>query len=544
MEGFPEERHSSLLIICSDRRRDAQIQADADSDRREKRGKMAVKMFAAIDVGSYEVGMKIFEFSARRKMREIDCARYRLELGKDTYNTGKISVEKIEELCTILNDFIRIMSGYKVEAYRACTTSAVREARNRILILEYVKRMTGISLEVLDNAEQRFLDYKSIAFGEKDFYKIIQNGTAIVDVGSGSIQISLFDNDKLVTTQNIRIGNLRIREKVAELERNTVHMEEMVEELINNELASFKKMYLKDCEIRNLIVAGDYILDLMKQPTASAQEFLEMYRETVDKKPEQIAREYGIPSESASLILPSLTIYKRLIEEVGAEKIWMPGLDLSDGIAYDYAQKNKLILAEHNFEEDIIAAARNMAKRFQCNKSHIKNLENLALPLFDKIRKLTGLSARDRLLLQIAVILHGCGKYINLSEGAQCSYSIIMATEIIGLSKTERHVIANVVKYNTIEFTYHELMAEPGITEREYLLITKLTAILRVANALDRSHKQKFSKARYVIKDGELQIHVETSEDITLERGLFPPKADYFEEVFHVRPVIRQKKTM
>lgn len=506
--------------------------------------KMALKTFAAINVGSYEVCMKIFEFSSTRGMRELDSVIHRMELGKDTYTTGKIGVEKIEELCAILNDFVRIMNGYRVNSCRVCATTSVREAKNRMLILERVKRRTGLTLEILDNSEQRFLDYKSIAFGEKNFTRIIQNGTAIVDVGGGSVQISLFDNDKLVTTQNIRVGNMRIREKMADLVRHTSHLKEMAEELINNDLAGFKKMYLKDRQIKNLIVAGDYILELLKKPMVTAEEFHEMYRSVVDKRPEEIAREYGIPSESASLILPSVTIYKRLIEEMGAEQIWIPGFSLSDGIAYDYAQKNRLIRAEHNFDDDIIAAARIIAKRYQCNKNHIKNLEYLALSIFDKIRKQSGMDARQRLLLQIAIILHGCGKYINLSNGAECSYNIIMATEIIGLSNKERRIIANAVRCNTKEISYEEIMEQPGISEKEYLLIMKMTAILRVVNALDRSHKQKFGQVRITVKDREMLIHVDTSEDTTLERGLFPPKADFFEEVFHIRPVIRQKKIL
>lgn len=504
---------------------------------------MAVRMFAAIDVGSYEVVMKIFEFTQRRGMHEIDCVRHRIELGKDTYTMGKISVGKIEELCAVLKDFVRIMNGYKVTSYRACATSAVREAKNRLLLVEHINRTAGIDIEILDNAEQRFLDYKSIAFGEKEFGRIIQNGTAIVDVGSGSLQICLFDNDKLVTTQNLRLGNLRVREKVADLARWTVHTEAMVEELVNNELLSFKKMYLKDREIKNLIIAGDYILELLKKPAVKSSEFQAVYEKVTDMRPEEIARAYGIAAESASLILPSLTIYKRLIEELGAEMIWMPGLELSDGIAYDYAQKSRLIRSEHNFEDDIVAAARVIAKRYKCNSSHIKNLESLALPIFDKVKKTAGLDNRQRLLLQIAVILHGCGKYINLSDAAECSYRIIQATEIIGLSQKERSVIANVVRYNTKDFTYEEIGGQSGMTAQDYLLISKLTAILRVVNALDRSHKQKFSKVRLSLREGELEIHVDTPEDITLERGLFPPKADYFEEVFHIRPVIRQKKT-
>ena len=264
---------------------------------------MAVTLFAAINVGSYDVEMKIFQYVTRKEFREIDHVRYRIELGKDTYTTGKIGVAKIEELCKVLNDFVKIMNGYKVKAYRACATSAVREAENHLLIVEYVEHMTGIRIEILDNSEQRFLDYKSIAFGEKDFYKIIQKGTAIVEVGGGSVQVCLFDNDKLVTTQNIRIGNLRIREKVADFSRETLHTEEMVEELINNDLESFKKMYLKDRNIKYLIITGDYILELLKKNQVTASEFQKMYEGIIYKHPEEIAKEMDMPVERVREIL-------------------------------------------------------------------------------------------------------------------------------------------------------------------------------------------------------------------------------------------------
>ena len=266
----------------------------------------------------------------------------------------------------------------------------------------------------------------------------------------------------------------------------------------------------------------------------------------IRKSPEDIAEAYEIPYESASLIIPSVIIYKRLLEEMEAEAIWVPGVSLCDGMAYEYAQKNKIIKSLHNFDNDIIAAARNISKRYQCNKGHIKALEDLAIPIFDKLKKVHGMNARDRLLLRIAVILHGCGKYISLSNVAECSYSIIMATEIIGLAHVEREIIANVVKYNTMDFSYYDV-TEGRITEiskDEYLRIAKLTAILRVANALDRSHKQKFKDVRLAFRENELVITAETQEDITLEKGLFREKADFFEEVFSVRPVIKQKKIM
>ena len=142
-----------------------------------------------------------------------------------------------------------------------------------------------------------------------------------------------------------------------------------------------------------------------------------------------------------------------------------------------------------------------------------------------------------------AGLLHDCGKYISMVNLGECSYQIVMATEIIGLSHREREIVANVVRYNHQPFAYYEWHDAPtGMDSSAYLTIAKLTAILRVANGLDRSHKQKFKDFKTTLKDNQLVITVNTTEDITLEKGLFAAKAAFFEEVFSVRPVIKQKK--
>ncbi len=129
---------------------------------------------------------------------------------------------------------------------------------------------------------------------------------------------------------------------------------------------------------------------------------------------------------------------------------------------------------------------------------------------------------------------------VNLGE---CSYAIIMATEIIGLSHREREIVANIVRYNHLEFDYSMENSE-GIDREEYLTIVKLTAILQIANALDRSHKQKCRDIKAVRKDDKLILTITTNEDITLERGLFGSRAEFFREVYSIEPVIRQKRIL
>ena len=146
----------------------------------------------------------------------------------------------------------------------------------------------------------------------------------------------------------------------------------------------------------------------------------------------------------------------------------------------------------------------------------LRGTTDLALAIFDSMKKVHGMGDRERLLLQIAVQLHDCGKYISMGDVAECSYQIIMATEIIGLSTEERQIIANAVRHNTTEFVYYsEIAGEVGMDRSVYLLIAKLTAILRIANAMDRSHYQKVKNMKAMLKDRTLLLTVDSEQDIS-----------------------------
>ena len=511
-----------------------------------------IRTFAAIDVGSYELAMKVFEFNGKGNMRQIDCLKHKIDLGTDTYAAGKISYELVDELCQVLREFVRIMKSYKVENYRAYGTSAIRETENTAIILDQIEQRTGIRIEVLSNSEQRFLHYKSIASRAENFNRIIEKGTAIVDIGGGSIQVSLFDKDSLVATQNMKLGVLRLREQLHHLNVKPVKEEELISEIVNAQLSVFKKLYLKDRQIQNIIVVDDYLSAWVKKKSVEGEDsfsvadvaayeaLMKMLR---TKSKAQMASVLGMPDEKAQLLFISAVLMKCAIKVMQAEMIWAPGVTLCDGIAYDYAQKNRMITSCHDFEQDIIACARNISKRYMGSKRRGDTLEAITLIIYDSMRKIHGLSKRERLLLRIAAFLHDCGKYISMVDLAECSYQIIMATEIIGLSHKEREIIANVVKFNHSEFVYYHELQSKSIDRQAYLVMAKLTAILRVANGLDRSHKEKFTDIRAAVKDNTLTITVDTQEDITLEKGLFDNRAAFFEEVFSVRPVIKQKRS-
>lgn len=127
-----------------------------------------------------------------------------------------------------------------------------------------------------------------------------------------------------------------------------------------------------------------------------------------------------------------------------------------------------------------------------------------------------------------------------MNEPGENGYQLIMSTEIIGLSHRERNLVANVVLYNTTEFPSFE--EQNKYHASDYLLVAKLTAILRLANVLDRSHKQKLLDFTMIRKGNELIITGTPTEDMTLEASLLKEKADFFEEIYGIRPVLRQKR--
>jgi exopolyphosphatase/guanosine-5'-triphosphate,3'-diphosphate pyrophosphatase len=509
---------------------------------------MAVTIFAAIDIGSYEVSMKIFEMSKKIGLHELNHVRYGLELGKDVYATGKPDVRKMDALCEILLDFKNIMKEFGVDEYRVCGTSAFREVRNADLVIDQIYRRTGLQIEILSNAEQHFLGYKSIAAIETGFRKIIQKGTAILDVGGGSLQISLFDKDTLVTTQSLKIGSVRIRERLRSLEKETIHYDQLIDEFIRNDLIAFRRLFLKDRDIKNIILMGDLLTDTIfreqiQDKIITREEFSQLCDRLNHMSEQEMADKLEIDPEHASLVLPTVIVCRSILELLSAESMWVPGVALTDGMAYDFGEKRKLIRSAHNFENDILVASRNIAKRYSSAEKHLQGTSNVALTIFDSMKKIHGMGARERLLLQIAVLLHDCGKYISMGDVAECSYRIITATEIIGLSTRERQIIANAVRYNTVEFG-DELHRdeEQQLDKDDYLLVAKLTAILRLANAMDRSHYQKIEGLRAVLKDRELSLVIDSSRDVSLELGLLKSKLEFFEEVFGVHVVLRRAK--
>ncbi len=508
---------------------------------------MKICTFAATYIGSYEVSLKIFEISAKKGLREIDHIRSKLELGRDAYFKGNIGYKLVEALCDILVDYKKIMDSYKVDDYEVYAASVLREADNAVFIVDQIHIRTGLKVNILSNSEHRFISYQSIAIRD-EFEKMIQKGAAFVDAGGSGMQMTIFSKGKVVTTQHLGLGTMKLRERLEKRSMNLKQYEEHIEELVNKELEVFKSLYMENVKIKYLIITGDYVSDIVRlmdrkhvENTVETEKMLSFLKKFMNLSLEEIAEELELPYESDALLIPYMMILKCMANGIGAERIWAPGANISDGIACDYAQKKQLIKIPHDFDADVLSSARTIAERYLSYQPHLDALEQMGTLIFDAMKKVHGLGKRERLLLQVSAVLHDCGKYISIANAASCSYDIIMASEIIGLTHNERTIVANTVLYKSLKLPSYDVLADQ-LNHEEYLTVAKLSAILRVSNAMDRSHKQKFKNVKAVIKEKELVITIETEGDAVLEKALFDTKTAYFESIFSIKPVIKEKR--
>ncbi|MCR5797929.1 MAG: hypothetical protein K6G63_08470 [Eubacterium sp.] len=499
---------------------------------------MALQTYAAINLSSDSISMKIYEISKTHGIKELAHVRQESSVGAEIFNDKIISYKTMSGICQTLKDFRAMMAEFDVSDYNACITDSVREAINRLILMDQIKIQTDFKFKSLSNSEQRFQQYKAIFLKEPFVNDLIIDETLVVDLGAGTVQFSYFKEGRLCFTQNLKLGFYRIRELMLTMQAEIFNFEDIVDEYMDKDLTEFYRIFLEDKQIKNIIVTGQKVPAMRQRLSDSIRDFDgHLSRKAFGKLH---ISELSKPDET-KISIPAFILLKKIAKLTKCSDIYLSAVDFCDSIVAEYAEKKIKLSYNHDFSKDIIYAARNTAERYHTNMAHIDNVTSLATDIFDAIKKFHGLGKRERLLLQLSAILHSCGAFINLAKTRENSYKIVTSTEIIGISHQERIMVANIILYNKEFFPpYSEIGDE--MTRDEYITVVKLCAILKLANVLDKSNSQKINKVTMSVKDNILQINAKTLADITLEKGMFHRKADVFEEAFGIRPVLRKRR--
>ncbi len=514
---------------------------------------MSKKVIGAIDVGSHAVRMKIGQITKSGKFTELETVRKIAVLGHDTFTNGKLSFKSVDMICDLLKLFSQSFSDYGVEAYKAVATSAIREASNKDYIVDQIMLKTGFNINVISNSEEQFLTHKAIRDNLEDYDKFIHEGAVIVVVGAGSIQITTYKDGLLQSSQNVKMGALRVKEAFGDLEGKLNNYNGILNEYIMTNLEGID-FFSNNNEYEHLIAVGGeigVISRLIEEKYGeeihelTKKRFYKLYDKISDMSIDDISDKYNVKKERAKILLPSMMLFSTFLEKVNSNRIIVPQITLSDGVIRSiYEDMSGKTMSEENIA-DVVGNAKKIAEKFNYNREHCERVESISNFLFDKLKRLHGLN-NEKTLLRVSAVLHDIGKFISLDRHNLHSYNLIRSLEIFGMSSEHMDMISNIAYYHSTIKPDKRHTNYSVLSRDQRTTVSKLAAILRMADALDRSHKGKLKVDSAKIREKKLIItaRADMTTDTSLEEWTFKKKSEFFTEVFGVTPILKIKREL
>jgi exopolyphosphatase/guanosine-5'-triphosphate,3'-diphosphate pyrophosphatase len=510
---------------------------------------MMEKTVAVIDIGSTAVRMVILEVDKNGDYHRLDRASRPVNLGRDVFITKTIRSDSMMQVIEVLTGFTELIRSYGLtpgESY-VVATSAVREARNRDTFVDRVQIKTGFTVNIIDGVEENHLTYIAVLHAVENLRGAFTRANSIImEVGGGSTELMIMFRGKMQAAQSLKVGTVRLEQQLKTKEGSAVVLEEFLREQFRINVATLHS----DTDLKRIryfiMVGGDARIASYQIGEAQGEhysvirrdKFIEFLDRVQGKTVDEIVRDLNISYNEAEGIVPALVIYKIFLEETSAQEIIVPDVSIREGILL----RNVIGAAggiDANFARQVVASARSLGNRYHIDEKHAEYVTELSLALFDQLMDEHGLNHRERLYLQVAGILHDVGYFINQSGHHKHGMYIVANSEIFGLSQEELQMVAAVVRYHRGAKPVRAHPEYGGMSRAERLVVAKLSAILRVADALDRSHGQHLRDLRVEIEDNNLYLSGDMRGDMTIERYGLSLKAGLFEDVFGYRVILR-----
>lgn len=507
-------------------------------------------IFAIIHLGSEMVSLQIIEYKDLDDFKIIEEANQKIKLGEETFKHKKISFATSTSVCEILKGYRRLMDDYGVENYSMQATTAVREAENQAYFLDQIYVKTGLKVDVVDMPREIYTKFTSILRTlAKDKEDYTAKGTLLVDISSGGLGITYMKSGLIKYQQNLHIGIIRIKEDFKRNQRSSSNFGETLTEYIASTLGPVKAALASE-EIKYLVLSGtetELMLKMVgKKITPNQVERLKVsdftnFSDRLRKMNlNRIIKAYGIEQSSAELIWPTIILYQQLLSLAPTKEIIVTPDRFIDGMKTLYIANRSNLDYIKTLQTILLSLVHSIGERYYYDKIHAMQVEKLALLVFEAIKKTHGLTEHDKLLLKVACGLHDVGKYVCLRSHAQYSYEIIMSTDILGFSNRDKEVVALTAYYHSHLLFGSSSNRGPKVERELVPIVSKLSAILRLADAMDRSYLQKIKSAKVSVEGNELVIKARSKADLTLEEWTFANKGKFFEEVYGLLPVLER----
>jgi exopolyphosphatase / guanosine-5'-triphosphate,3'-diphosphate pyrophosphatase len=502
-----------------------------------------------VDMGASAIRLVVAEATGR-SFRVLEEVSRGVLLGKDTFTHNRLTSATVEATLKTLESFRRIMDTYGVVRYRAVATSAVREAQNADAFLDRVRLRTGIELEVIDGTEENRLTYMAVRERLRDHPALVSDDAVLVEVGGGSADISFLRRGEPIHSGTYPLGAIRMRQSLLSWHGSLEQGMRLLRRHIHNVVDDIRReMPLK--EARHFLALGEDVRFAADQvlgeaaanglPVIPREPFVAFCDQIGGFDTEQLVEQYRLSQSDAETLVPALLAYRELLLESGAQEITLPEASLRAGLLLDLTRPEDRQSIQ-DLSRQVLASAEAVGEKYRWDAPHCRKVAQLTLRIYDDLRQEHGLGDRDRVLLEVAALLHDIGNYVSLRGHHKHSWYLLSVAEIFGLTQDDMAVVANVARYHRRALPQKSHLPYMALDRESRVKVNKLAAILRLANALDADHLQKVQDVRLIPEEGEWVLEVEGAGDLTMERLAAQARSDLITEVFGRRLGFRESR--
>src|SRR5579883_1452281 len=458
---------------------------------------------AAIDAGSNAVRLSVARAYSALDIEPVQTERYSLRLGESVFLSGRFSEELLQRGVKAFRHIREVMDDYGVTRYRAVATSASREAKNRNAFVRRIRQKTGVRLEVIGAAEESRLGREAVlaALGPES------SPRCVADLGGGSLELSFLRDHTLERTAQLGLGAVRLM--------TTLNLPGAIRPAQAEQVRRYVRALLES-----------RLPDRLKR---DVRERMRVYA---------VRRDRADVMAVAAIVLIALGRYLNVRDFV------IPGVGIREGLLQEIARDAFSRKEPHRYNaaaRQLLAGARSFARRLDYDPTHAEHVRELSVMLFDQLQPLHHLSSQARVLLEAGALLHDIGHRVSHRGHHKHGEYLVLNGDIPGLAGRDRGMVAALVRY-------HNRKGEPSENHRAYSELSnadkrtarRLAGILRVAEALDHSHRQHAREIQASFQRGTVGLQVSARGEAAGDLRSAAKSAELFEREFHVRLHLRQ----
>lgn len=503
---------------------------------------------AAIDIGSNSIHLVIARVLPETgSFVVLDRDKEAVRLGAAIGEHGELTDAAISRMIVTLKNFqARALASNAT--IRAVATSAIREASNRDLVIERVRREAGIAIEVASGFEEARLTYLAV----RQAVDIDERTALMLDIGGGSTEFVIGRADEILFDDSLKMGAVRVSREyfpdgkteskaVAECRRFCA----LSLSPIRRGLARFRFDMAVGSSGTTLCIAR-MILEKrgvspgtrLNRVTITAAELFEcVERILAAKTTSGRAKLKGVDEGRAEILAAGALILEAVFRELELDAMTISEYSIREGIILDSIARRYQTKRFVSHEGQRYRSVVNLAKRFDCEIPHCEHVTQLALSIFDQTASIHKLGDIERELLEAASLLHDIGLFVSHAAHHKHSYYLIRNSQMLGFADYEQQIVALVARYHRKSPPRKNHIEFMAIPQAQQQIVGKLGGILRIADGLDRTHASSVRHVGVEINANEALFRLMPRAGQTLEYAIWGAerKSDLFAEAFGLR---------